>query len=133
MNNESIYIDKGFRETEVYSEIKEVEKEIIQDLEGLKAGQSDLDEKMDAGFEKGRVRMNTIENKMDNQDKKRDDQHLEMMRKIDAKEMSELKAEIRKRNESDEKTESRKWDATKIFLSVVATALVTYAVISFKG
>ncbi len=109
--------------------LKDNDEEIIKDLEGLKDGQHNINVRL----EKGDNRMDGIEQMIRDGDKRRDEQHADVINKIDAKEMGELIAEIRKRNEKEEKDEVKKWDLVKIFLASVVTAIVTYVVILLKG
>ncbi len=116
--------------------LKDNDEEVIKDLEGLKDGQNDINVRL----EKGDKRMGSIEGEMkdmkdmiQNGDIKRDEQHAELKQQIQAKEMGELKAEIRKRNEKDEKDEAKKWDLAKIFLASAVTAVVAYVVFLLKG
>ena len=111
------------------NDLKENDEEIIKDLEGLKDGQHNINVRL----EKGDNRMDGIEQMIRDGDKRRDEQHADVINKIDAKEMGELKAEIRKRNEKDEKDEAKKWDLAKIFLASAVTAVVAYVVFLLKG
>ena len=79
--------------------LKANDAEIIKELDNLNHGQEKLEEKVDAGFEKGRVRMDGIERMIIDSDKKRDEQHGEVIKKIDNKEMKELRDELRTRKE----------------------------------
>ncbi len=135
--------DAGLRETEAYKEHKaEIEQlkandEAVMDKLGslekgqglLEKGQEDIEERLDKGGE----RMDGIEKMIRDGDKRRDEQHADVINKIDAKEMGELKAEIRKRNEKDEKDEAKKWDLAKIFLASAVTAVIAYVVFLLKG
>lgn len=128
-------LDKGFRQTNVYEEIKNSEKEIISDLNGLKEGQDSLRHDVETGFEKGRKRMDGMEKEMgeikslliqSNTD--RDRQHGELKEEIRNKELAEIKSELRKKNEDEKKAEARKWDMTKIFLAAAVSAFVTIVI-----
>ncbi len=136
-------LDMQIVQTESYKEHKvEIEQlkandEAVMDKLGslekgqglLEKGQEDIEERLDKGGE----RMDGIEKMIRDGDKRRDEQHADVINKIDAKEMGELKAEIRKRNEKDEKDEAKKWDLAKIFLASAITAVVAYVVFLLKG
>ncbi len=123
-------------QTESYKEHKaEIEQlkandaAVMDKLGLLEKGQEEIEERLDKGGE----RMDGIEKMIRDGDKRRDEQHADVINKIDAKEMGELKAEIRKRNEKDETDEVKKWDLVKIFLASAVTAVVAYVVFLLKG
>ena len=133
-------LDAHIPQTESYKKqqadiekLKENDAEIIKELDNLNHGQEKLEEKVDAGFEKGRVRMDGIERMIIDSDKKRDEQHTEIKQQIQSKEMGELKAEIRKRNEKDEKDEAKQWDLVKIVSAAVVGVIVTFLGIKLLG
>ncbi len=129
-------LDMQIVQTESYKEHKaEIEQlkandaAVMDKLGLLEKGQEEIEERLDKGGE----RMDGIEKMIRDGDKRRDEQHADVINKIDAKEMGELKAEIRKRNEKDEKDEAKKWDLAKIFLASAVTAVVAYVVFLLKG
>ncbi len=122
-------LDKGFRETEVYTEIKDVEAEIIKDLDGLAEGQEKLNSKVDEGFEKGRIRMDGIEKMILDSDKKRDEQHNEVLNKITDNEITRLSKKLEEKDSKIASQEAKKWDLTRgaaIVLFGVVAAVFLY-------
>ncbi len=118
--------------------------EIKDDLEGLKEGQAELKEEMREGFGKGKATMGkhseqieALDTKVDEMAKGLKEEIKELggniIKKIDEKEMGELKAEIRTLKKKDEKDEAKKWDLAKIFLASAVTAVVAYVVFLLKG
>ena len=94
-------------------------KEIIVDLEGLKEGQRTLNIKVD---EMGKGLIEVIK-----------ELGISIAKKIDEKEIGELKTEIRTLKKRDEKDEAKKWDLAKIFLASATTAIIAYIVYLTKG
>ncbi len=129
-------LDMQIVQTESYKEhkaeidqLKANDVAVMEKLGSLEKGQEEIEERLDDG----KIRMDGIEQMIRDGDKRRDEQHSDVINKIDAKEMGELKAEIRKRNEKDEKDEAKKWDLAKIFLASAVTAVIAYIVFLLKG
>ena len=93
--------------------LKKNDEEIIGDLEGLKEGQKQLEEKVDLGFEKGRVRMDGIEKMIKDSDKKRDEQHTEVLNKITDNEITRLTKKLEDKDTKIASQEAKKWDLTR--------------------
>ncbi len=129
-------LDMQIVQTESYKEhkaeieqLKKNDAAVMDKLGLLEKGQEEIEERLDKGGE----RMDGIEKMIRDGDKRRDEQHTDVINKIDAKEMGELKAEIRQRHEKEEKDEAKKWDLAKIFLASIVAAIVTYIALLLKG
>lgn len=114
-------------------ELKAKDEEIIEDLEGLKKGQAQLDQKVETGFEKGRKRMDGIEGELKEVKQSLDGlkdviikQHEEIKSKITDNEISRLKTALDERDKAIEKKDGRAWEVIKIGLTAVASIIVTY-------
>ena len=130
-------LDEVLRETTGYKELKESESKIFEDLERL-------NNKVDDGFEKGEAKMDKHSEKIRALDVKVDkmasdlkgeikELGIDIIRKLNDKEMGELKAEVRKKNEEESEAQARKWDLTKIFLASIVGAVITYIVVLLGG
>ena len=117
--------------------LKKSDTEIISDLEGLKQGQEKLKIFVESEFENGRNKMkeHSLQIKVLDTKVERMGEKFEMslsrfasdiISKIEAKEMAEVKAELRKKNDEEAKQEAKKWDLTKIIVAAVAGSFITY-------
>ena len=126
-------LDTQIKQTDTVKSLHERDDEIVKDLEDLKEGQNRLDNKVDAGFDKGRKRMDGLEDKVEtltkmviDRDKKSDEQHAMVLKTITDNEMVRMGKMIEDRDKAIEKKDSRLWEMGKIVLtatgSIVATA-----------
>ena len=126
-------LDTQIKQTDTVKSLHERYDEIVKDLEDLKEGQNRLDNKVDTGFDKGRKRMDGLEDKVEtltkmvvDRDKKSDEQHAMVLKTITDNEMVRMGKMIEDRDKAIEKKDSRLWEMGKIVLtatgSIVATA-----------
>jgi len=126
-------LDSQIKQTDTVKSLHDRDDEIVKDLEDLKDGQTKLNDKVDIGFEKGRKRMDGLEDKVEtltkmmiDRDKKSDEQHNAVLNKITDNEMVRMGKMIEDRDKAIEKKDSRLWEIGKIVLtatgSIVATA-----------
>ena len=57
-------LDNQIKQTDTVKSLHDRDEEIIKDLDGLKEGQAKLNDKVNSGFDKGRKRMDEIEDEM---------------------------------------------------------------------
>ena len=93
--------------------------EIKDDLEGLKDGQKALNSKVD---EMGKGLKDEIKELGSN-----------IIKKIDEKEMGELKTEIRTLKKREEKDEAKQWDLVKIITAAIIGGIVSFLAIHLLG
>jgi len=100
--------------------------EIIGDLEGLKEGQTNM-----------KADIRALDTKVDDMAKSLKDDIKELgyniAKKIDDKEMGELKTEIRTLKKKEEKDEAKKWDLVKIVSAAIVGVVVTFLGIKILG
>jgi len=145
----------GLIETDAYKkhkqEIEQLKKNdvaVMGKLGVLEKGQEEIEEEMREGFAKGKATMgehsrqiSALDVKVENMTKETKELITNsiqlVLKKIDEKEMSELKDEIRtlkKKEEKDEaKDEARKWDLIKIVTSAIIGVVITFLGIRILG
>jgi len=100
--------------------------EIIGDLEGLKEGQTNM-----------KADIRALDTKVDDMAKSLKDDIKELgyniAKKIDDKEMGELKTEIRTLKKKEEQDEAKKWDLVKIVSAAIVGVVVTFLGIKILG
>jgi len=100
--------------------------EIIDDLEGLKEGQTNM-----------KADIRALDTKVDDMAKSLKDDIKELghniAKKIDDREMSELRTEIRTLKKKEEKDEAKKWDLVKIVASAIVGVIITFLGIRILG
>lgn len=108
----------------VIKRLEENDASIIHALDSIK-------EDMDSRFEKGARRMDGIEDELKSLktmisegDRKRDEQHANIMNKMDQKENERLKEELLRAIESKRAQDNRIWDVTKIVIGGALTILI---------
>jgi len=123
-----------------FSRLKEVDQEIIADLEGLKIGQTALGAFVSEGFTKGKDRMDGLETMFKDHINTTKDNHRETMSAY-----TDLKTEIRDNKFKDlqgdnkalrdeiEERKKRKWDILKIIISGLVSLLVGGLAVRFFG
>lgn len=128
-------LDEQIKQTETVKLLQSRDEEIVEDLNDLKEGQIQLNDKVETGFEKGRIRMDGIEGEMKTikdmileGDKKRDEQHGAILHKITDNEIARLEKQLNKRDSELEKKDSRIWDAAKIVLTAILSIVTTIVI-----
>jgi archaellum component FlaC len=142
LSPEQVALNGRVTELPVIIGLHEKNKKIIDDLEGLKEGQTILDRKVETGFEKGRKRMDGIEGELRevkdevksltalvvNFISQSQINHNELKSEIQNGKIQELREELKiKRNEEDKKS------AFRSGLTIGLTVLGISAVISAFG
>ena len=101
-------------------------KEIVKDLEGLRHGQAALQEAQSENLKQTKA----LDAKVDGMAKDFIEGLRELgagiIRKIDEKEMGELKTEIRTLKKKEEKDEAKQWDLVKIVSAALIGGLVSF-------
>lgn len=125
-------LDNQLKQTDTVKQLQTRDEEIVSDLEGLKEGQKQLNDKVELGFEKGRKRMDGIEGELKqvkemlvDSGKKRDAQHTAILNKITESEISRLEKKLETRENQLEKKDSRVWEVFKIALTAIISIAVT--------
>lgn len=136
----------------VIEDLKRTDKEIIDDLEGLKNGQNELLNNLEkhetankAQFEKGAARMSGIEGELKEMKSAMHSQHSQIMaaiaenrQAIRDKAFDDMKAEIRRRDEELKKKEEadkeKRQERSNIKVGVISTAITSLlALIAWLG
>jgi len=116
-------LDNQIKLTDTVKSLHSRDEEIITDLNDLKEGQEQLNTKVNSGFEKGRKRMDEIEDKMKIGFES-------IVSAINNKELKELREEIRdtKQEKKDKARDTKglKNGLTIAFFSVVFASIITY-------
>ncbi len=118
--------------------------EIKDDLEGLKEGQTELKEEMREGFDKGKATMGKHSEQIKALDSKVDDMAKDfreglrelgsnIVKKIEEKEIGELKTEIRTLKKKEETDEAKQWDLVKIVTAAIIGGIVSFLAINILG
>lgn len=130
-------LDNQLKETDTIKKLQAADVEILDDLEGLRQGQKDLNEKVETGFEKGKKRMDGIEDKVDKiekmlieSDKKRDEQHAQILNKITDNEITRLQKSLDERDRQIEKKDGRTWEVAKILFTAIVSVVITAYLVS---
>ncbi len=115
-------VNEKIKNLPVIQDLQKADFEIIKDLEGLKDGQEEINERLDKGAE----RMDGIEADV------RDLKDIvikgfsDIKDTINTKENEKLRSDIEKMIENKNKNENRVWDIIKIFLGVLIVAGLSY-------
>lgn len=138
MEPEIAAIDEQIKQTETVKKLQERDEEIVKDLEGLKEGQKDINEKVDIGFEKGRIRMDGIEEEVKkvtqmlvDSGKKRDEQHSAVLSKITDNEIAKLERKLADREKLIETKDSKVWDVIKGGIIAIFSIIATIVAFSY--
>jgi hypothetical protein len=130
--------DEQIKQLPTIKKLEESDKEIIEDLEGLRQGQNKLEQKVDDGFAKGKDKMEWLETMFKNHIEKTEHNHKEAMgaissldREIKDNKMRELEKNLQAaligRQKDDDKRSAFK-NGLLIGLSILAAGTVLSAI-----
>lgn len=133
---EQLAQNKIICELPIIDEIKKSESEIIEDLEGLKQGQEEINIKVDNGFSKSKDRMDGLETMFKNHIESTKENHKEAMKtladlktEIKDNKLKDLSQDLAKKNEEIAVIKSRVMIGVKMVANTILSILAGGAIV----